>query len=115
VARKVWKWVAENPFGDIYVKEMLDLDNGRDGWLTHEEEKILLEVAIRPGYLRDLIIFATPYSRSNGLIRKLETNVYSSVMSILPSTIVQKDNSQASEKCFRSFLATLRLFPSLVM
>lgn len=58
VARKIWKWTSENPFSDIYVKEMLDLDNSRDRWLRHEEEKILLEKAARPGYLRDLIIFA---------------------------------------------------------
>jgi integrase len=58
VARKVWKWTSENPFSDIYVKEMLDLDNNRDRWLTHAEEKILLENAARPVYLCDLIIFA---------------------------------------------------------
>ncbi len=53
VARKVWKWVSENPFPDIYVKEMLDLDNGRDRWLRHEEERILMEKADRPIYLRE--------------------------------------------------------------
>jgi len=37
VARKIWKWTAENPFSDIYVKELLDLDNARDRWLRHEE------------------------------------------------------------------------------
>ncbi len=56
VARKVWKWVSENPFADIYVKELLDLDNARDRWLTHEEEKILLAHAGNPIYLIDLII-----------------------------------------------------------
>jgi integrase len=40
------------------VKELLNLDNGRDRWLRHEEERLLLEKATRPSYLRDLIIFA---------------------------------------------------------
>jgi len=58
VARKIWKWTAENPFSDVYVKELLDLDNSRDRWLTYEEELLLLEKAAKPLYLRDLIIFA---------------------------------------------------------
>ncbi|HXX53063.1 MAG TPA: site-specific integrase [Thermodesulfovibrionales bacterium] len=58
VARKVWKWTSENPFADIFVKELLDLDNARDRWLLYKEEVILLAYAERPDYLYDLIIFA---------------------------------------------------------
>jgi integrase len=117
VARKVWKWVAENPFGDVYIKEMLDLDNGRDRWLTHEEEKILLEAAIRPGYLRDLIVFAIHSGCRRGEILSLtwedNINLFTRTIKVEISKRKKRDKGNLKKK-FKSIPMSDTLFQMLV-
>jgi integrase len=102
VARKAWKWTSENPFSDVYIKEMLDLDNNRDRWLTHEEEIILLEKAARPIYLRDLIIFAIHSGCRRGEILSLtwedNINLFTRTIKVEISKRKKKDKGNLKKK-----------------
>lgn len=102
VARKVWKWGSENPFSDIYVRELLNLDNARDRWLLHEEERLLLEKAERPIYLRDLITFAihTGCRRNEILSTTWQDNIdlFNRIVKIQISKKKQKDKGNLKKK-----------------
>lgn len=117
VARKVWKWTSENPFSDIYVKEILNLDNNRDRWLSHEEEIILLEKAARPIYLRDLIIFAIHSGCRRGEILSLtwedNINLFTRTIKVEISKRQQKDKGNLKKK-FKVIPMSETLFQMLV-
>jgi integrase len=57
VARKQWKWIANNPWSDIEFSDLQEIDNERERWLTVDEERALIESA-GPPYLADIIVFA---------------------------------------------------------
>jgi integrase len=117
VARKVWKWTSENPFADIFVKEMLDLDNGRDRWLRHEEERILMEKADRPIYLRDLIIFAIHTGCRRGEILSLNwednINLFTRTIKVRISKRKKKDKGNLNKK-FKTIPMSDTLFQMLL-
>jgi integrase len=69
VARREWKWTKENPVADLSFA--VGNKNARDRWLTLEEEKLLLEKAPNPFWLRPLLIVALHTGMRRGEILNL--------------------------------------------
>lgn len=57
VARKRWKWVKYNPFGDVQFSELLGIDSERERYLSISEEEQLMAHA-SPEWLADMVVFA---------------------------------------------------------
>lgn len=69
VARREWKWLRDNPVADLSFS--VGSKNARDRWLTLEEERLLLEKATNPNWLRSLLIFALHTGMRKGEIFNL--------------------------------------------
>lgn len=69
VARREWKWTKENPAADLSF--VVGNRNARERWLSTEEEKLLLEKAANPGWLRPLLIMALHTGMRRGEILNL--------------------------------------------
>lgn len=69
VARREWKWLKENPVADLSFS--VGNRNARERWLSVEEEKLLLEKATNPEWLRALIIVALHTGMRRGEILNL--------------------------------------------
>ncbi len=62
-----WEWINDKPFSKIaYEKE----NNGRDRWLTEDEEKRLLDNC--PEWLREIVVFALNTGLRQGELLSLE-------------------------------------------
>ncbi len=70
VAIKEWEWLTHNPVTKLFFS--VGNSNARDRWLTHEEEKRLLDCATNPRWLRDLLIFALHTGMRKGEILNLK-------------------------------------------
>ncbi len=69
VARREWKWLKENPVADLSFS--IGNRNARERWLSVEEEKLLLESASNPKWLRSLLIVALHTGMRRGEILNL--------------------------------------------
>jgi integrase len=69
VARREWKWTKENPVADLSFS--VGNSNARDRWLTHEEERKLLDNADRPKWLRPMLVLALHTGMRKGEILAL--------------------------------------------
>lgn len=69
VARREWKWTKENPVADLSFA--VGNKNARDRWLTLEEERLLLDKATNPVWLRPLLIVALHTGMRRGEILNL--------------------------------------------
>jgi integrase len=70
VARRQWKWTKENPVADLSFS--VGNKNARDRWLTHTEEKRLLDAATNPWWLRDCLMVALHTGMRRGEILNLK-------------------------------------------
>jgi integrase len=70
VARKEWKWIKDNPVSDLSFS--VGNKNARERWLSHEEERRLLECSGNPVWLRPLVIFALHTGMRRGEILSLK-------------------------------------------
>jgi integrase len=69
VAIKEWEWCKDNPVSRLSFS--VGNRNARDRWLTMEEEKLLLENATNPFWLRSLIMVALHTGMRRGEILDL--------------------------------------------
>jgi len=69
VARREWKWIRDNPVADLSFA--VGSKNARERWLTMDEEKILLDSAISPHWLKPLLIVALHTGMRRGEILNL--------------------------------------------
>jgi len=69
VARKEWKWTKANPVADLSFA--VGNKNARDRWLSVDEEKILLDKATNPLWLKPLLIMALHTGMRRGEILAL--------------------------------------------
>jgi len=69
VAIKEWEWCKDNPVSRLSFS--VGNRNARDRWLTMEEEKLLLEKATNPFWLRSLIMVALHTGMRRGEILDL--------------------------------------------
>ncbi len=69
VARREWKWTKENPVAELSFA--VGNKNARDRWLTVEEERLLLDKATNPFWLRPLLVVALHTGMRRGEILNL--------------------------------------------
>ncbi|HOE16632.1 MAG TPA: site-specific integrase [Syntrophorhabdaceae bacterium] len=69
VAIKEWEWAKDNPVSRLSFS--IGNKNARDRWLTIEKEKILLECATNPQWLRTLLMVALHSGLRRGEILNL--------------------------------------------
>ncbi len=69
VAIKEWEWCKDNPVSRLSFS--VGNRNARDRWLTIEEEKLLLEKATNPDWLRSLLMVALHTGMRRGEILDL--------------------------------------------
>jgi integrase len=69
VARREWKWTKDNPVADLSFA--VGNRNARERWLSADEEKLLLEKATNPCWLRSLLVVALHTGMRKGEILNL--------------------------------------------
>jgi len=70
VAIREWEWVKDNPVSRLSFS--VGNKNARDRWLTLDEEKLLLEKATNPFWLRSLLMVALHTGMRRGEILELK-------------------------------------------